>query len=264
MSQEIFNNLNNEQKAEIKHIRFCKGDGQLSISNYTLHIYSNHPDFGELKGELDLAPFPNLIKIEFKINIQLNILERIDISKNHKLNKIMITLNPYSLFWNCYFILLVKKVQINRVIITYNETSGSGTFVTNKYLNEQALMSYLVVEDMKLEDKDRKIRQLETEVASLKQSLIENDRIIADLNRQIQQTLTLSQFQELSNLKQETNGLELRNINSNVCEQKDDIENLTTSVKNKASDNLKTILELFLQTNKQMIDLLLENSSKDN
>ncbi|CAG8775490.1 17789_t:CDS:1 [Dentiscutata erythropus] len=264
MSQEIFNNLNNEQKAEIKHIRFCKGDGKLSISNYTLHIYSNHPEFGELKGELDLAPFPNLIKIEFKINIQLNILESIDISKNDKLNKIVITLNPYTLFWNCYFIFLVKKMQINRIIISYNETSGSGTFVANKYLNEQTLMSYLVVEDMKLEDKDKKLRQLEAEVVSLKQTLNENDKVIADLNRQIQQNLTLSQFQEQTNLKQETKEHELKNFNSNVCEQKDDIEKLTTTAKNNASDNLKTILELFLQNNKQMIDLLLENSSKDN
>ncbi|KAF0450258.1 hypothetical protein F8M41_002197 [Gigaspora margarita] len=166
MAQEIFNNLNNDQKTETKIIHFCPNEGQPSISNYTLCIYARHPNFGELKGELDLATFPNLLKIIFEFELSLNFLESIDISKNHKLIRIVICDEDW------------------------------------------------IASSRKLEDKDIKLRQLEAEVANLKQSLFENDRTIADLNRQIQQTLTLSQFQELSNLRQKTKGLELKNFNS--------------------------------------------------
>ncbi|CAG8669283.1 16659_t:CDS:2 [Gigaspora margarita] len=196
MAQEIFNNLNNDQKAETKIIRFCTNEGQPSISNYTLCIYACHLNFGELKGS-------NLLKIIFEFELSLNLLESIDISKNHKLNRIVICDEDW--IASSSFILLVNKPQINRIITSSYKRTG-------------------------------------------------DDRTIADLNRQIQQTITLSQFQELSNLRQENKGLELKHFNSYVREQIDDFEKITTTAKNKANDNLKTILDFFLQTNKQMIE----------
>ncbi|CAG8816291.1 357_t:CDS:2, partial [Racocetra persica] len=175
----------------------------------------------------------------------------IDLSQNEKLSRIVIDgRNNERFFEDNSFTLLIKEIQLN------------GT----NYLKDQAIIPYFLVED-------KKIDQLEAEVASLKQSLAQkdetiaqNDRTIVDLNKKIQQTPTLDQFQELNNialacsdldfdkLKQEVKRLKLKDFNPYFREQKDFFEQLTTTTKDKAGDSLCAILDLLLQANKQIIE----------
>ncbi|RIB12694.1 hypothetical protein C2G38_1790994 [Gigaspora rosea] len=194
MGKEIFDDLKYHQKTETKHIIFQQYNDQslFSFSNGKLTIYS---DPEKLKGELDLAFCPNLRKITFQANIQFNVLESIDLSKNEKLSKIIIlNQNQNQFFRNYDFILFMKEMQSNRIVISYYEnTSGNLWIEKYKSLREQAMILYLLVEDRKLE-------QLKVENAELRQSLNNKDLTIAGLNKKIQQTPTLSQFQELSNI----------------------------------------------------------------
>ncbi|CAG8649312.1 20432_t:CDS:1, partial [Racocetra persica] len=108
----------------------------------------------------------------------------------------------------------------------------------------------------------------------VKQSLAQKDRTIVRLNRETQQTPTFSQFQELNNivlpctnldfnkLKQEIKRLKMKDFQPYFEEKTNTFEQLTATAKCKAGDNLSTILNLFLQTNKQIIES--ENESNKN
>ncbi|CAG8737521.1 30439_t:CDS:1 [Racocetra persica] len=265
MAQEIFNFLKNHQKKEIKHIIFKQFKVQstlFSFSDDVLDIYSNS---GQPKGGLNLEPFINLRKITFQSNVQLNSLENIDISKNEKLSKIVIADQNHGQLSNFFhtnnFILLMKEMQSNRIILCYYEYDSQNCMWAEKYkyLREQAILPYLLIEDRKLE-------QSAAEIAELKQSLNQKYQIIADLNKKIQQTPTLNQFRELNNivlgstelnfnnLKQEIKRLKLKDFNPYFQEQKNIFEQLTATAKSKAGDSLRSILDLFLQTNKQIIE----------
>ncbi|CAG8762220.1 8549_t:CDS:1 [Racocetra fulgida] len=272
MAQEIFYGLKNHQKKGIKHISFTQNNGQSSLFNLSddvLYIYSNNE---QPKGGLDLEPFLNLRKITFQNNnIQLNSLENIDISKNEKLNKIVLeersNTQRNNFFHNNNFILLMKEIQSKRIILSYYCVRNNGSWAEKyKYLREQAILPYLLIEDRKLE-------QSAAEIAELKQSLNQKDQTIADFNKKIQQTPTLDQFRELNNivlgrtelnfnnLKQEIKRLKLKDFNPYFQEQKNTFEQLTATAKNKAGDSLRSILDLFLQTNKQIIES--ENESNN-
>ncbi|CAG8516249.1 16879_t:CDS:1 [Racocetra persica] len=286
MAQTIFKHLSNGQKTETKHIYFQKGNNQPSLLGEVLNVY-DYFNSEQLKGELDLALFPNLRKITFQQDARFNILESIDLSQNEKLSRIVIDgQNNDYFFEHNSFTLLIKEIQLSRIILAYDIKDYRGTRwvwikITN-YLKDQAIIPYFLVED-------KKIEQLEAEVASLKQSLAQkdqtiaqkdqtiaqNDRTIVDLNKKIQQTPTFDQFQELNNialvcsdldfdfdkLKQEVKRLKLKDFNPYFREQKDSFEQLTTTTKNKAGDNLCSILDLLLQTNKQIIES--KNESDD-
>ncbi|CAG8482584.1 3262_t:CDS:1, partial [Scutellospora calospora] len=262
MAQGIFAHLNNTQLKEITNINFNTGNGQPSLSGDTLTIYQSFNNI-QLQGVLDLVPFPNLRKILFQYDIYYKNLDNIDISKNEKLCKITVaasgSASPFNYFVNNTFSLQVKEMQINRIIVFYSQYYTNAWYYTGKFLREQALIPYFLVEDKKPE-------QLEAEIANLKQSLTQKDQTIADLNKKFQQTPTLSQFQELNNialpctelnfnnLKQEIKRLKLKDFNPYFREQKYNFEQLTITAKNKAGDNLKAILDLFLETNKQIIE----------
>ncbi|CAG8785006.1 10766_t:CDS:2, partial [Dentiscutata erythropus] len=257
MAQEIFNGLKNHQKTGTRHIIFDglknhqknnnpryevdirwnikqnnsqqQNDSQSSPFSFSDGVLSIYFTSEELKGELDLKPFPNLRKITFQNNVQFDNLESIDLSKNENLCKIVMEQTDYQwnpFFHNYNFILLIKEMQIE----------------------------------------DRKLEQLETEIAELRQSLNYKDQIITELNKKAQQTPTLSQFRELNNialgrtdinfnkLMQEIKRLKLKDFNPYFQEQKNTFEQLTATAKNKAGDSLKSILDLFLQTSRQIIE----------
>ncbi|CAG8707023.1 12784_t:CDS:1 [Gigaspora margarita] len=270
MAQTLFNHLNNDQKIATKHVYFQNGNQQPTLSGDMLNIYPPYANFTQIKDELDLAIFPNLRKITFWNGCQIG-LESINISKNEKLSKILIDSRNDNFIDNNSFTLLVKEIQHSRIILTYYKliyygTGSSANLKTSKYLREQTMIPYTLVED-------RKLGQLEAEVANLKQSLAqkdqtiaEKDRTIADLNRKAQQTPTLSQFQELNNialsctdlefnkLKQEIKRLKLKDFDPHFQKQKNAFEQLKTTAKDKAGESLSAILELFLQTNKKIIE----------
>ncbi|CAG8789642.1 5137_t:CDS:1, partial [Racocetra persica] len=282
MAQAIFDHLNNDQKTEVKHLYFQSSQAQPSISGEQLFVYDHLPSGQQLKGDLDLGSFSNLKNINFYSNIRFNILESIDVSKNEKLSKIaIITYSTHSyadtFFTNNGFILQVKDIQLDKIILSYYDGSGKKIW---KHLRKQTIIPYRLVEDNKLE-------QLEAEVANLRQSLAQKDQsiaqkdqtitqkdqTIADLNQKIQQTPTLNQFQELNNivlsrtdldfnrLKQEVKNLKLKDVNPYFHEQKNHFEQLISTTKSKAGDGLTAILDLLLQTNKQIIDS--ENGSSN-
>ncbi|CAG8775762.1 19096_t:CDS:1, partial [Racocetra fulgida] len=162
MAQTIFNHLNNSQKTATKHINFQQSNNkQPSLSGETLNVYDN-PNSGLLNGELDLAPFPNLRKITFQQNVRFNILESIDLSKNEKLSRIVISGQNDNFFENNSFTLLIKEIQLSRIILACEIKDYRGTqwvwIKTTNYLRDQAIIPYFLVED-------RKIEQLEAEVA---------------------------------------------------------------------------------------------------
>ncbi|KAF0392035.1 hypothetical protein F8M41_010654 [Gigaspora margarita] len=278
MAQEIFNGLKNNQKTGTKHIIFqqnndvhpswgVQADQQSSPFTFSDGVL-NISAFEKLKGEFDLASFPHLRKITFQGNAHFKVLESIDLSKNEKLNKIII-LNQNQFFHNNDFILLIKEMQSNRIVLSYYEDTSRGVWVEKyKSLREQAMIPYLLVEDRKLE-------QLEAEIAELRQSFNHKVQMIADLNQKIQQTPTLSQFRELNNivlgctelnynkLKQEIKRLKLKDFNPYFQEQKNTFERLMATAKNKAGDSLKSILDLLLQTNKQIIESEYENNNNN-
>ncbi|KAF0392036.1 hypothetical protein F8M41_010654 [Gigaspora margarita] len=237
MAQEIFNGLKNNQKTGTKHIIFqqnndvhpswgVQADQQSSPFTFSDGVL-NISAFEKLKGEFDLASFPHLRKITF------------------------------------------QEMQSNRIVLSYYEDTSRGVWVEKyKSLREQAMIPYLLVEDRKLE-------QLEAEIAELRQSFNHKVQMIADLNQKIQQTPTLSQFRELNNivlgctelnynkLKQEIKRLKLKDFNPYFQEQKNTFERLMATAKNKAGDSLKSILDLLLQTNKQIIESEYENNNNN-
>ncbi|CAG8665487.1 14117_t:CDS:1 [Gigaspora margarita] len=255
--QQEYYDLNHENRKIMVNLPF------FSFSDGVLNINS---DSEKLKGELDLSPFPNLRKITFQGNAQFNFLESIDLSKNQKLSKIIIlNQNQNQFFRNNDFILLIKEMQSNRIILSYYEDTSRNVWIEKyKYLQEQTIIPYILVED----------GQLETEIAELRQSLNYKDQIITDLNKKIQQTPTLNQFQELNNialghselnfnkLKQEIKRLKLKDFNPYFQEQKNTFERLMITTKNRAGDSLKSILDLLLRTNNQIIES--EDGNKNN
>ncbi|KAF0464110.1 hypothetical protein F8M41_026548 [Gigaspora margarita] len=163
--------------------------------------------------------FPNLRRITFNYSCAFD-LESINISKNEKLSRIIIDSGNYSFTQNNHFTLLIKEIQLSRIILIFFDyifESGSSRYLnTFKSLREQAIIPYILVED-------RKLGQLEAEVANLKQSLAqkdqtiaEKDRTIADLNRKAQQTPTLSQFQELNNIALPCTDLEFNKLKQEI------------------------------------------------
>ncbi|KAF0464114.1 hypothetical protein F8M41_026552 [Gigaspora margarita] len=195
MAQVIFNGLKNQQKIGIRHIIFQKNNSQtspFSFSDGVLNIYSNSE---KLKSELDLASFPNLRKITFQGSTQFSILESIDLSKNEKLSKIMIQNNSQKqFFYNNDFILLIKEMQSNQIVLSYYESTSNNMWIEKyKSLREQAIIPYLLV-------KDKKLAQLEAEIAELRQSLNHKEQTIANLNKKIQRTPTELYFNKLKKL----------------------------------------------------------------
>ncbi|CAG8496794.1 5789_t:CDS:1 [Cetraspora pellucida] len=272
MSQAIFNHLNSNQRTATKYITFQCTNGQPSLSGEQLNIYDYNSSGQQLNGELDLGIFPNLRKITFPQNVRFNILESIDISKNEKLSRIVISGQNQNFLENNSFILLAKEIQLNRIIVSYYvlKQNPSAWEKTENYLRKQTIIPYMAVED-------KKVGQLEAEVANLKQSLAQKDQTISQKNQAIAQkdqtiadlntkTPTLSQFQELSNialncneldfnkLKQEIKRLKLKDFNPYFQKQKNNLEQLTSTAKNKAGESLNGIIDLFLQTNKQIIE----------
>ncbi|KAF0464112.1 hypothetical protein F8M41_026550 [Gigaspora margarita] len=253
------------KKTTTKHISFQNSSGQPSLSGDTLNVCDYITNSEQIKGQLDFAPFPNLRKITFNHNIRFNILESIDISKNDKLSRILISGNDQSLdfFENNIFTLLIKETQLNRVILSYNKYNPNGWTKATAYLRKQAIIPYFLVEDNKLESE---VASLKESLAQKEQTIAKQDRIIVDLNKKVQKAPTLSQFQELNNialgrinldfkkLKQEIKRLKLKDFNPYFREQKSNFEKLTSAAKNKATDSLGGILDLFLQTSRQIIE----------
>ncbi|CAG8562738.1 595_t:CDS:2 [Paraglomus occultum] len=175
--QETLNKLDKNAKNQTKNISFQYGNNQPNFSGETtLNIYDHDNRNTELlKGNLNLAQFPNLRKITFAYNLRVNSLENIDISENTNLN--------------------------------------------------------------------RKLEQLKKET---------------------EQTPTLRQFQELNNialpttelnfdnLKREVQRLKLKDFIPYFQEQRDNLDQLIDSTKNKVGENLEMFLELCLQTQKQI------------
>ncbi|CAG8559714.1 18439_t:CDS:1, partial [Racocetra fulgida] len=269
MAQTIFNHLNDDQKTGTKHIYFNQSQSQPYISGEELYINDYNASGQQLNGELDLGSFPNFHKITFHYAIRFNILESIDISKNEKLSRIVIDGQNSGFLESNSFTLLVKEIQLDRIIVSYYENKGSWLKI-EKYLRKQTIIPYRLVEDKKLEAEvanlKQSIAQKDQTIVQKDQTIAQKDRTIADLNQKIQQTPTLSQFQELNNivlsctdldfnrLKQEIKKLKLKDFNPHFQEQKNHFEQLTSTTKNKAGDSLTAILDLFLQTNKQIID----------
>ncbi|RIB12702.1 hypothetical protein C2G38_1791222 [Gigaspora rosea] len=263
MEQGIFDHLNNGQKTTTKHIFFQNSNGQPNLSGDTLNVYDYITNTKQMKGQLDLAPFPNLGKITFDCNIRFNILESINISKNDKLSRILISGNNQNFFEKNIFTLLIKETQLNRVILSYNKYKPNGWIKTTKHLREQAIIPYFLVEDNKLESE---VASLKDSLAQREQTIAKQDRIIVDLNKKAKQAPTLNQFQELNNialgridldfekLKQEIKRLKLKDFNPYFREQKSNFEKLKSAAKNQATDSLVGILDLFLQTNRQIIE----------
>jgi hypothetical protein len=81
-----------------------------------------------------------------------------------------------------------------------------------------------------------------------------------------EQTPTLEQFQELNsialpgealnfnNLKQEIKRLKIKDFNPYFQEKKDNFAQLVTNAQNQAGEGLKTILDLFLETKRQLLE----------
>ncbi|CAG8730457.1 18605_t:CDS:1, partial [Gigaspora rosea] len=92
-----------------------------NFSGDTLNTYDYYTKSEQMKGQLDFEPFPNLSKITFGSNVRLNILESINISKNDKLNKIVIFGENYNFFEDNSFMLLIKETKLNRVIVSYSQ-----------------------------------------------------------------------------------------------------------------------------------------------
>jgi hypothetical protein len=92
MTQQILDTLNNlqpEQKTQIKHVNFQQSNTQPSISGEVLYIYDYDGSNNPLKGNLNLNQFPNLRTITFNNNFR-PFLETLDISENTQLNRIIL------------------------------------------------------------------------------------------------------------------------------------------------------------------------------
>ncbi|CAI2169782.1 19345_t:CDS:2 [Funneliformis geosporum] len=255
MSQVIFDKLQPDQMTQTNLISFQDGTFEPSLSGFTLTVYSIHPTHGNLQGSLNLAKFTNLKKITFAYDFTLGKLEEIDISENTKLNMVV----------------LAREKQLNQVIVTYTkiviyQNGGARWTETSKLLKKQAVIPVFLIEDKKAE-------QQAEEIEELKQQIQEKDQQIENLEKHIEKTLTLEQFQDLNgialpnseldfeNLKQEVKRLKLKDFIPYFKEQKDDFSQLVSNAKNKTKDSLETILDLFLQTQKQLCDKEKENDS---
>ncbi|CAG8563366.1 17337_t:CDS:1 [Funneliformis caledonium] len=271
MSQVIFDNLQPDQKTQVKWITFTNGNTAPSLSGFTLTIYNDH---GNLQGSLSLAQFPNLRKIQFVYTFYIANLEEIDISENTKLNRVIIsTDNQVNLFHNvnnnplsCS--LLAKEKQLNQVIVTYpkrilhninNATTSLRWTETSELLKKQTAIPVFLIEDQKAE-------QQEAEIKALKQQIQEKDQQITNLTKQTEQTPTFKQFQELNEialpsseldfdiLKKEIKRLRLKDFIPYYEKQKDDFQSLVDDAKNNTKEGLGTILDLLLQTQIQIIE----------
>ncbi|CAG8456335.1 536_t:CDS:2 [Acaulospora colombiana] len=251
MNQETLNKLQLSQKTETKHIYFKAGNNNSNFSGTSLVVYDN----GNINGDLNLAQFPNLVKITFGNSIKFSNLNSIDISENNKLCWLIID-SRYANFRDAsYCRLFAKESQIDRVILSYIDASGNPR--ADK-LRNQCQIPYYLAEGQKLE-------QLEAEVENLRQVLAEKDQQVKDLQTETKRKPTLYQFQELNkillpgsklnyiHLKEEIKRLKLKDFAPYFQQKKEKYDQLTTNCKDKAGDNLKAILELFLQTRKQII-----------
>ncbi len=267
-TEEALNNLSPDQKTQIKHVQFQQGTGQPNCSGETLTIYDYEASGRILSGDLSLAQFPNLQMITFNYNIRFGSLETIDVSENAKLIKIVLGQNSqYSPFQNTRTSLLIKEKHFSQVTVRYYQYDPQGRwFEKHKLLKKQAMIPCCLIEDRKLE-------QLEEIVEKLNQAITEKDQQIETLKKETEQTPTLGQYQELNNialpgtdnldfndLMQEIKRLKLKDFFPYFQEQKNEVSQLISDAKNKAGD-LKTILDLFLQTQKQIVEKEEENDS---
>ncbi|CAG8699719.1 15182_t:CDS:1, partial [Acaulospora morrowiae] len=199
-----------------------------------------------ISGDLSFAQFPNLVSIDFYGCYNLN---SINISENEKLRWLNFSVSLYK-YINCK--LIVNGRQLDRVLVPVDWNNAAK-------MKDQCIIPYDLVEDRTLE-------QLEAEVKKLKQNLAEKNQQIKDLQTETKKKPTLHQFQELNKivlpgselnyvgLKEEIKRLKLKDFAPYFRQQKDLYDQLTINSKNKAGDNLKPILELFLQTRKQIIE----------
>jgi predicted DNA-binding protein (UPF0251 family) len=98
---------------------------------------------------------------------------------------------------------------------------------------------------------------------------------VNNLKKETEQTPTLTQFQELSEialsdeeldfekLKEEIKRLKLKDLNPYYEEKKKKFEELVNEAKSKVGQDLTPILELFLKTNKQILEHGKKNSEND-
>ncbi|CAG8618113.1 17495_t:CDS:1 [Acaulospora morrowiae] len=246
MNQETLNGLPIVQKTNAKYISFARHNLPPSFSGVGLVVYDN----SNMNGDLSFAQFPNLMAITIQNQVIYSNLNSIDISENENFWKLDINSN-----FNYYCKIIVKERQLNRVLVSYVE---NGVCKKEKLKNQCQIPYYLV--------EDRKLEQLETEVKKLKQDLAEKNQQIKDLQTEAKKKPTLYQFEELNkvvfpdselnyvSLKEEIKRLKLKDFAPYFRQQKDRFDQLTLTSKNKAADNLKPILELFLQTRKQIIE----------
>jgi len=261
MAQEKLNGVSDDWKRQTKHISFQNGSNEPSLSGYLLYIY--HPTF---EGKLDLSQFPNLRRISFANNLDVNNLESIDVSENAEFCKIV--LNESSAAYplrnaNCKW--LIKERQLSQVVVFYHKLiyANNTSYWAEKYelLKKQKEIPYVLVENGK------KLEQLEAEIEKLNQAIAEKDQQIESLKKENEQTPTLSQFHELvdivfspnidldfDDLKNEIKGLKLKAILPHYQEEKENLMQLISSSKNKAGTNLEKFLDLFLQIQKQIIE----------
>ncbi|GES90341.1 hypothetical protein GLOIN_2v1655297 [Rhizophagus clarus] len=191
MSQDQLNSVSDDWKKQTKHISFQNGNNAPSLSSNLLNIYSQN-----YEGEINLSQFPNLRRISFNNNVQVNNFECIDISENMELSKIV--LNESSAAFplrnsNCK--LLIKERQLSQVVVFYHKLkyANNTSYWIEKYklLGKQEVLPYAFVENGK------KMEQLEAEIEKLNQSIAEKDQQIESLKKENEQTPTLSQFKEL-------------------------------------------------------------------
>ncbi|GBB91611.1 hypothetical protein RclHR1_00190024 [Rhizophagus clarus] len=268
MSQDQLNSVSDDWKKQTKHISFQNGNNAPSLSSNLLNIYSQN-----YEGEINLSQFPNLRRISFNNNVQVNNFECIDISENMELSKIV--LNESSAAFplrnsNCK--LLIKERQLSQVVVFYHKLkyANNTSYWIEKYklLGKQEVLPYAFVENGK------KMEQLEAEIEKLNQSIAEKDQQIESLKKENEQTPTLSQFKELveivfspntdldfNSLKKEIKELKLKFYLPYFQKEKDAFTKLITDAKEKAGTHLEKFLGLLLQIQKQIIERQQESDS---
>lgn len=265
MAQEKLNGLSDDWKRQTKHISFQNNANDPSLSDNLLYIYNY-----VFEGEINLSQFPNLRRISFASNVNVNKLESIDISENNNLNRIV--LNEGSAQYplrNSNCILLIKERQLSQVVVMYYERNNANTWVEKyKLLGQQGLLSYILVENGK------KLEQLEAEIEKLNQSIAEKDQQIESLKKENEKTPSLSQFQELvdivfspntdldfNKLKKEIKGLKLKFYLPYFQKEENTYKKLITNAKEKVGTNMGKFFDLLLQIQKQIIERQQENDT---
>ncbi|CAG8470017.1 13737_t:CDS:1 [Acaulospora morrowiae] len=246
--QVILNRADPYQKTTIRHLKFS--------NNGPIRAVIDGTDFKVIatgEGNLNLAQFPNLAKITFQDGINVDNLDSIDISGNEKLGRMIIgssgKKNP---FRSSRCVLLVKENQVDQIIVSYYEQKNS----IEKKLRKQDAIPYRIVES----------QQSGGEMERLRQIIAEKDKQIERLQTEGAQRLSLSQFQELTDLvlpgsefdhakfKQEIIRLKLEDLVPYLQGQKERFDGLVIDLKRRVGDSLKPIVDLLMKTRKDIFE----------